>query len=83
VAALRPHQHSGQVIRQLHELIHAAYGENQPNKPSDPHDKDPGSCFYAYGTSANPGALSGKPTRTLPANHADVPRKAYSSAYVP
>ncbi|HTO81534.1 MAG TPA: hypothetical protein VMQ73_04825 [Methylomirabilota bacterium] len=68
----------------LHELIHAAYGENQPNKPGDPHDRDPGSCFYGYGTSAtNPGALSGKPTRTLPANHADVLRKAYFSIYAP
>ena len=67
----------------LHELIHAAYGENQPNKPGDPHDRDSGSCFYAYGTSANPGALSGKPTRTLPANHADVLRKAYFSVYAP
>jgi hypothetical protein len=67
----------------LHEMIHAAYAENQPNKGGDPHDRDPSSAFYAYGTSATPGPLSGKPTRNLPANHADVLRKAYFSVYVP
>ena len=67
----------------LHEMIHAAYGANQPNKPGNPHDKDAGSCFYDYGTSATPTAQSGKPTRTLPAKHADVLRKAYFSVYVP
>jgi hypothetical protein len=67
----------------LHEMIHAAYGENQPNKPGDPHDKDASSCFYAYGTSANGGPLSGKATRNLPGKHADVLRKAYFSVFVP
>jgi hypothetical protein len=67
----------------LHEMIHAAYGANQPNKPRDPHDTDPGSCFYQYGTVANAPKQSGSPTRTLPAKHADVLRKAYFSVYVP
>lgn len=67
----------------LHEMIHAAYGANQPNKPRDPHDPDAGSCFYQYGTVANAPNQSGKPTRTLPSKHADVLRKAYFSVYVP
>src|SRR5262245_15364136 len=66
----------------LHELIHAAYGENQPNKPRDPHDPDAGSCFYGYGTTAGV-ASSGAATRTLPAKHVDILRKAYFSTYVP
>ena len=66
----------------LHELIHAAYGENQPNKPGDPHDRDASSCFYAYGTAAGV-AQSGSPMRTLPGKHADVLRKAYFSVYAP
>jgi hypothetical protein len=66
----------------LHEMIHAAYGANQPNKPRDPHDTDPGSCFYQYGTAAGV-AQSGSPTRTLPVKHADVLRKAYFSVYTP
>jgi hypothetical protein len=66
----------------LHELIHAAYGDKQPNKPGDPHDRDAASCFYGYGTAAGV-AASGSPTRTLPAKHADVLRKAYFSTYVP
>ncbi len=67
----------------LHEMIHAAYGANQPNKPGNPHDKDPASCFYDYGTSATTTAQSGKPTRNLPSKHADMLRKAYFSVYVP
>jgi hypothetical protein len=67
----------------LHEMIHAAYGANQPNKPRDPHDPDPGSCFYQFGTVANAPNQSGKPTRTLPSKHADVLRKAYFSVFVP
>jgi len=67
----------------LHEMIHAAYGANQPNKPRDPHDTDPGSCFYQFGTVANAPKQSGSPTRTLPAKHADALRKAYFSVYVP
>ena len=67
----------------LHEMIHAAYGANQPNKPRDPHDTDRGSCFYQYGTVANAPNQSGSPTRTLPSKHADVLRKAYFSVYVP
>ena len=67
----------------LHELIHAAYGANQPNKPRDPHDPDASSCFYIYGTSTTPGASGGNPIRKLPSKHADVLRKAYFSVYVP
>jgi hypothetical protein len=66
----------------LHELIHAAYGDNQPNKPRDPHDPDSSSCFYAYGTAAGV-AHSGSPTRALPPKHADALRKAYFSVYAP
>jgi hypothetical protein len=66
----------------LHEMIHAAYGEKQPNKPGDPHDKDASSCFYAYGTVAGV-ASSGSSTRTLPAKHVDILRKAYFSVFVP
>jgi hypothetical protein len=66
----------------LHELIHAAYGESQPNKPRDPHDRDPSSCFYGYGTTAGI-ASSGSPMRTLPSKHADMLRKAYFSVFVP
>jgi hypothetical protein len=65
----------------LHELIHAAYGDKQPNKPGDPHDRDPASCFYGYGTAAGV-AASGSPIRSLPVKHADALRKAYFSAYV-
>jgi hypothetical protein len=67
----------------LHEMIHAAYGVNQPNKGGDPHDKDSSSAFYAYGTSATPGPLSGKPIRNLPPNHANVLRQAYFSVFIP
>ena len=67
----------------LHEMIHAAYGANQPNKPGNPHDKDPSSCFYDYGTSATTTAQSGSLTRKLPTKHADMLRKAYFSVYVP
>ena len=66
----------------LHELIHAAYGENQPNKPRDPHDPDPSSCFYVNGTVAGV-ASSGSPTRKLPTKHVDILRKAYFSVYAP
>jgi hypothetical protein len=61
----------------LHELIHAAYDENQPNKPGDPHDRDPSSCFYGYGTTPDGGPLSGSATRHLPDKHAAALRKAY------
>ena len=66
----------------LHEMIHAAYGENQPKKPGDPHDPDTSSCFYGYGTVAG-APSSGSATRKLPANHADILRKAYFAAFVP
>ncbi len=66
----------------LHELIHAAYGDSQPNKPRDPHDRDPSSCFYGYGTTAGV-ASSGSPIRMLPPKHADMLRKAYFSVFAP
>jgi hypothetical protein len=65
----------------LHEMIHAAYGPNQPNKGGDPHDADPSSTFYADGTTSG-GPSGGKPTRNLPSKHADVLRKAYFPVYV-
>src|SRR5262245_54721226 len=52
----------------LHEMIHAAYGENQPNKGGDPHDTDKSSCFFVYGTVAGE-PKSGGTTRTLPIKH--------------
>ncbi len=67
----------------LHEMIHAAYGAKQPKAPGDPHDTDPSSTFYAYGTASTPNSLSGKPTRNLPANHANMLRQAYFSVYIP
>jgi hypothetical protein len=67
----------------LHEMIHASYGAKQPKAPGDPHDTDPSSVFYAYGTTASPGTLGGKPIRNLPANHANVLRQAYFSVYIP
>jgi hypothetical protein len=42
-----------------------------------------GNAFYAYGTSVTPGALSGSPTRNLPAKHADMLRKACFSVFAP
>ena len=66
----------------LHEMIHAAYGAKPP-KAGDPHDTDSSSTFYAYGTSATGGPLSGKPVRNLPTKHADMLRKAYFSVFVP
>jgi len=67
----------------LHEIIHAAYGVNQPHKGGDPHDTDASSTFYAYGTSATANTLSGKPVRNLPAQHVATLRKAYFSVFVP
>jgi hypothetical protein len=68
----------------LHEMIHAAWGANQPNPGHDPHDTDPSSAFYAYGTTGtNPGPRSGSPIRQLPTIHADMLRKAYFSVFVP
>jgi len=64
----------------LHEMIHASYGENQPNKPRDPHDPDLSSTFYHDGTLKG---LGGSPIRKLPAKHADALRKAYFSVYCP
>ena len=81
--ALHRNQHNrNRSPHRAHALIHAAYGANQPNKPRDPHDTDPGSCFYQYGTAAGV-AQSGGTTRTLPVKHADVLRKAYFSVYAP
>jgi len=54
----------------LHEMIHAAYGANQP-----PHDSEPTSVFFEYG--------NGQPNRSLPARHVDPLRRSYFSIFVP
>jgi hypothetical protein len=60
----------------LHELIHAAYGSNQPD-----HDKETSSVFYDYGTDKD--GKGGDATRKLPQKHVDVLRKAYFAVFVP
>jgi hypothetical protein len=54
----------------LHEMIHAAYGANQP-----PHDSEPTSVFFEYG--------NGQPNRSLPARHVDPLRRSYFSVFAP
>ena len=57
----------------LHEMIHAAHGKTVA------HDADKTSAFYDYGSTTT----KGEKNRKLPANHADILRKAYFAAVVP
>ena len=59
----------------LHEMIHAAYGANQPNKPRDPHDPDPGSCFLPIRHRRQCPQPERQAHSHAPSKHADVLRK--------